>query len=134
MSNAHPYEDCLLRSHLRANTSPADTILDLSDQGLLLFLCGRRSPTRFHFINYCGTSALRQELLDDILADPAPPRYVLRYASDVHSSDALGRFVTENYVLDVQIGYTELLRHTAGVSAGRRAPPVGGSLGTSEGP
>ncbi len=111
------YLDAIV-GHLRSHTSPDDTILDLSDQGLLLFLAGRRSPTRYHFINYCGTPVLRQKLLDDVLAGPAPPRYVLRYASDARSSDALGRFVAEHYVREGQIGYTELLR--------QRAAPVRG--------
>jgi hypothetical protein len=127
------YLDAIV-SHLRSHTSPTDTILDLSDQGLLLFLCGRRSPTRFHFISYCGTPALRQALLADILNGPAPPRYVLRYASDGRSSDALGRFVAEHYILEARIGYTELLRHTAAATTGRRPRPPRDSRRTHEGP
>lgn len=115
------YLDAIV-SHLRSHTSPDDTILDLSDQGLLLFLCGRPSATRFHFINYCGTPALRQTLLDDVRSGRVPPRYVLRYASDRPSTDALGRFVAGHYLLEARIGYTELLKHATVPGRSRRRP------------
>ncbi len=99
-----------LVGYIREHTAPGDTILDLSDQGLLYFLCARRCPTRVHFVNYCGTAALRQEMVDEIMARDRMPTYVIRYTTDRPTPDALGEFTTRFYAHEVDIGYAALLR------------------------
>ncbi len=98
-----------LVAYIRDHTSETDTILDLSDQGLLYFLCQRRSPTRYHFVNYCGTPELRKTLVDEVRDRDRLPRYVIRYQTDQPTPDALGEFVTNNYKPEIRIGPTLLL-------------------------
>ncbi len=99
-----------LVGYIQEHTSPDDTILDLSDQGLLYFLCSRRSPTRFHYVSYCGTAALRQEMADEILSRDRLPMYVIRFTADRPTPDALGEFVTTYYTHEIDIAYATLLR------------------------
>ncbi|MFQ5411238.1 MAG: hypothetical protein ACE5EC_03035 [Phycisphaerae bacterium] len=98
-----------LVAYIREHTSDTDTILDLSDQGLLYFLCQRRSPSRYHFVNYCGTPELRRILVDEVRGRGGLPRYVIRYQTDQPTPDALGEFVTRNYQPEIRIGPALLL-------------------------
>jgi len=95
---------------IQSRTSPDETILDLSDQGLLYYLAERRCPTRYAFVNYCGTPALRSEMVADIMRHSPLPAYVIRYTTDVSTPDALGAFVDQRYREEVRIGPVVLLR------------------------
>lgn len=97
-------------NYLQSHTSPDETILDLSDQGLLFYLCERGCPTRFAFVNYCGTAALRAEMVGEITKRKALPAYLIRYTTDVSTPDALGDFVDRHYRLDAQVGPTVLMQ------------------------
>jgi hypothetical protein len=77
---------------------------------LLYFLCRRRCPTRFHFINHCGTPELRRELVAEVLRHERLPAYVIRYVTDTPTPDALGEFVNAYYEPELRVGYSLLLR------------------------
>lgn len=97
---------------LQERTAADETILDLSDQGLLYYLVERRCPTRFAFVNYCGTAALRAEMVAEASRSGRLPAYVVRYTTDVSTPDALGAFVDQHYREEVRIGPIVLLRRT----------------------
>lgn len=96
--------------YIQSRTTPEESILDLSDQGLLYYLAERRRPTRFAFVNYCGTPALRAEMVAEVTRHSPLPAYVIRYTTDVSTPDTLGAFVDRYYRDEVRIGPIVLLR------------------------
>lgn len=116
-----------LVGYVHAYSNPDDYLLDLSDQGLIYFLAGRRSPSRFHFLSHCNTPELRTKMIDEVRARPNLPRVVILPAGSALSDDAVGRFVIEHYQPAARIGGVGLWRlreaPTEAAAVDFQAPP-----------
>ncbi|MBK8268061.1 MAG: hypothetical protein IPK83_07025 [Planctomycetes bacterium] len=99
-----------LVGYIQRHTEPNDYILDLSDQGLLYYLAERKCPTRYAFVNYVGTPQLRKEMVDEMTRSGRLPVYVIRFATDQSTPDALGEFVDRYFKKEAQIGSVVLMR------------------------
>lgn len=97
-------------SYIQQHTKPDDTILDLSNNGLLYFLCERRSPTRFHLLSHVGYSSLCREMVAEVLSHDRLPRYVIQVAGGPFPQEDLQSLLDRWYEPETRIGRLELLR------------------------
>lgn len=98
--------------YIHANSRPDETILDLSNSGLLYFLTERRSASRFYMLLHVGVSPrLRAIMADDVLAQPTQPALAITAAGDFFSGavgdDPLGRLLHAWYEPTDSIGYLQ---------------------------
>lgn len=98
--------------YIQANSRPDETILDLSNSGLLYFLTERRSATRFYLLMHVGVSPrLRAIMADDVLAQPTQPALAITAAGDFFSGavgdDPLGKLLHAWYEPTDSIGYLQ---------------------------
>jgi len=97
-------------SYIQQHTKPDDAILDLSNNGLLYFLCERRSPTRFHLLSHVGYSSLCREMVAEVLSYDRLPRYVIQVEGGQFPQEDLKEMLERFYEPETRIGHLELLR------------------------
>jgi len=97
-----------LVEYIHQHSQTDETILDLSDFGLIYFLAGRQSPTRFDMVFHVGQSPLRAEMAREIRSRSALPAVVIRPDEPLRSGDVLDDLVARYYVSNAKIGTLEL--------------------------
>lgn len=123
-----------LVGYITTQTTPDETILDLSDQGLLYFLCDRRSPTRFHLISHVGHSRLRRTLANEVLAHDRLPRYaILRDDHALDPADPIDAIVLTHYEPEVRFAGLFLWRCADPIAHRRQQATPGPSTGGARG-
>jgi hypothetical protein len=109
--------------YVRSSSEPDETILDLSNRGLLYFLCERASPTRFHYIGYVGPTALVEQFMASLLGNTRLPRLVILDRSAAFPEGEIGSFIRAYYAPAARIGPLEFWR-CADPEAHRETPTL----------
>ncbi len=112
-------------AYIQANSRPDDTILELSNNGLLYFLAERRSPTRFYSIMHVGVSPrLRAVMANDVLDQDTLPALAITATGDFFSGavgdDPLGKLLHARYEPTDSIGYLQFWKRKQAALSGDR--------------
>src|SRR5205085_2687923 len=87
-----------LIDHIHQLTGPGESMLDVSDQGLLYFLSERPSASKFYFAAHCGPSReLQDEMIGAIVAGGTLPKCALRAGGTGPVDTPLFQFLRELY-------------------------------------
>ena len=100
-------------AYLQTNTTPAEPIFDLSNQGAYYFLADRPNPTRFPLVVYASPEPLQKEVIADL--EQAKPKYVIFKTGSgwgnapdgiptVDRVPLVAAYIRSNYETDVEIG------------------------------
>ena len=110
-------------AYLQANTTPAEPIFDLSNQGAYYFLADRPNPTRFPLVVYASPEPLQKEVIADL--EQAKPKYVIFKTGSgwgnapdgiptVDRVPLVAEYIRSKYGPDVEIGSVSIWKRRSG--------------------